>query len=101
MLPVSSGYGSGSGFPMQSRAYGRQLCSLRNLHSLDTASAWGWAGGLPKAERIPVRVWMLNAGCLSFTAASWEGSRPEEADGLTKKDMAWNEEQGGGEGQWN
>lgn len=44
---------------------------------------------------------MLNAGCLSFAAATWEGSRPEEADGLTRKDVAWNEEQCGAEGQWN
>lgn len=47
-------------FPFRSRAYGRQLRSLRNLHSLDTASAWGWAGGLPKAQRIPE---MVMSGC--------------------------------------
>ena len=47
-------------FPFRSRAYGGQLCSLRNLHSLDTASAWGWAGALPKAQRIPE---MVMSGC--------------------------------------
>lgn len=43
---------------------------------------------------------MLNAGCLSFAAATWEGSRPEEADGLSRKDVARNEEQRAAEGQW-
>lgn len=46
-------------------------------------------------------MWMLNAGCLSFTAATWEESRPEEADGLARKNVAWNEEQCGAEGRWN
>lgn len=32
--------------------------------------------------------------------ATWEGSRPEEADGPARKDMVWNEEQCGAEGQW-
>lgn len=32
--------------------------------------------------------------------ATWEGSRPEEADGPARKDMVWNEEQRGAEGQW-
>lgn len=47
-------------FPFRSRAYGRQLCSLRNLHSLDAASARGWAGSLPEARRIPE---MVLSGC--------------------------------------
>ena len=32
--------------------------------------------------------------------AIWEGRRPEEAEGPARKDMVWNQEQWGAEGQW-
>lgn len=43
----------------------------------------------------------LYAECWMFVGhtATWEGSRPEEADGPARKDVVWNEEQCGAEGQ--
>lgn len=33
-------------------------------------------------------------------AATWERSEPEEADDPARKDVVWNQEQCGAEGQW-
>lgn len=79
--------------PFRPGAYGRQLCSRRNLHSLDTASAWGRAGSLPETgflrrSHLDAEFWMF----VGHTA-TWEGSEPEGAGGHARKGTVWYEEQ--------
>lgn len=91
---------AGLALPFRPGAYGRQLCSRRNLHSLDTASAWGRAGSLPETGCL--RWSRLDAECWMFVGhtATWEGSGPEEAGGPARKGTVWYEEQWGIVAQW-